>query len=279
MVVLGIAAAASPALAVDVEPLRLELTGTPGQTLTGTLTVTNARAEAVRVIAQPGPYRYTFTAHTVPPAAPNAQRLPSCESWITLAAPEAPVAEHATAAIRYTVTIPPTAGQQPAGEYVAALVVDELPVDSAPSPTLSPRGGEEQGEGGHGTITLVPRVAIPVYVLLAGRQTPGGRIAALTAEAHGPGMTRLLLSLANDGDVHLRPTGSVLISNARGAVVARAPLGRTIPIFPRFQEGIPFLFPLAPGRYTAVVTVHFGNPELHQQTLSFKVTTDGRVQQ
>ena len=44
---------AGPALAVDVAPLRLEITGTPGHTVTGTLTVTNARAEAVRVTAQP----------------------------------------------------------------------------------------------------------------------------------------------------------------------------------------------------------------------------------
>ncbi|MBI4227961.1 MAG: hypothetical protein HY600_06815 [Candidatus Omnitrophica bacterium] len=259
------------ARAVDVDPLRLELTGAPGEVVTGALTVTNHRAEPVRVAARPGPYRYAFTTHTVLPKNPQAQRLPSCEPWLTIVAPEAPIAEHAAATIQYTVTIPAAAGQQPAGEYVAAVLVDELP----PHPTPLPPGERAQGEG---TITILPRVAIPVYVLIAGRTGPSGRIAALVAEATQPGTTRLLLTLANDGATHLRPSGTVIVSNNRGEVVSRLPLGRTIPIFPGFQEGIPFLIPLAPGRYTAVVTVQFGAPELHQQTLAFKVTADGRVQ-
>ena len=178
------------------------------------------------------------------------------------------MAEHSAAEIAYTITIPAAAGQQAPGEYVAALLIDEQPAEES-SAANTP---------GRGTITILPRVAIPVYVFLAGRETPKGRIVSLTADAPQAGTTRLLLTLVNDGDVHLRPTGSVLVTDAQGAVVARMPLGRTIPIFPRFQEGIPFLVPLAPGRYEAAATVQFGESDLLQHTLSFTVTADGRAQ-
>ncbi len=268
-----------PARAVEVDPLRLELTGAPGQTLTGTLTVTNRRADPVRITATPGPYRYVFTAHTVPPSDPHAQRLPSCKSWLTVVAPATPLDGGMAATLSYTVTIPADAGQ-PSAEYVAALLVDERPADS-PVPTPA---GETPG---HGTVTVLPRIALPVYVLLAGHDTPQGRIAAFQADAGPqPGVTRLLLTLANDGETHVRPSGTMLVTDAHGTVVSRTPLGRTIPIFPRFQEGISFLLPLAPGRYTAVATVQLGastgqagGPELLQQSLAFTVTANGRVQQ
>ena len=271
------AVAGGQAQAVEIEPLRLELTGAPGQTVTGTLAVTNRRAEAVRLAAKAGAYRYVFTAHTVPPQNPHAQRLPSCEAWL-VTAPETLVEGGATATLSYTVTIPADA-QPPAAEYVAALLVDERP---GQAPAAEPPGDTP----GRGTVTILPRIAIPVYVFLAGHDTPQGRIAEFRADAGPqPGITRLLLTLANDGEVHVRPTGTVLVTDLHGAVVSRTPLGRTIPIFPRFQEGIPLLLPLAPGRYTAVATVQLGpsggqtvGPALLQQNLAFTVTADGRVQ-
>lgn len=263
---------ASAAWAVDVEPLRLELTGAPGQTVTGMLTLMNRGTGAVRVTAQPGPYRYLFTAQTVPPQDPAARRLPSCEGWLAAAAADAPVAAGAAAILPYTVTIPEEAGQQAAAEYVAALVIDEQPADPGPTP------GPERAPGA-GTITVRSRIAIPVYLFLAGHEPAQGRIAAFQAEAGPqPGVVMLRLTLTNDGPVHLRPSGNVLVTDRQGGVIARLPLGRVIPIFPRFQEGVPLLLPLEAGRYTAAATVDSGGREPLQQTVSFEVLPDGRVQ-
>ena len=263
--------AVSSALAVDVDPLRLELTGAPGQTVTGTLVLTNRGTNAVRVTARSGPYRYLFTAQTIPPDDPAAQRLPSCEPWLTAAAPDDPVAAGATVALPYTVTIPENTGQQAVAEYVAALVIDDQPADPGPTPS-------SERAPGAGTITIRPRIAIPVYLFLAGHEAPQGRIAAFQADAGPqPGVVRLRLTLANDGPVHVRPNGSVLVSDSQGAVIARLPLGRIIPVFPRFQERVPLLLPLGPGRYTAVATVDAGGQEPLQQMVTFEVSRDGRV--
>lgn len=268
---------ATPALAVDVDPLRLELTGAPGQTLSGTLTIANPKSEPVRIAAQAGAYRYVFTAHTIPPNGAPA-RLPSCESWITLPAEAlagAPVPERSAIDLTYTITIPETAWQ--AGEYVAALLIDELPAEaSAEAPAEASAEAPAEGSD-RSTITIRPRIAIPVYVLMGGLNADG-RIAAMSADTPQAGTTRLLLTIANDGPIHIRPTGSVIISDEQGAVVSRLPLGRTIPIFPKFQEGIPFALPtMIPGRYQAVATVQIGASNLLQQTLAFMVAEDGRV--
>jgi phosphatidylglycerophosphate synthase len=129
-----------------------------------------------------------------------------------------------------------------------------------------------------GTITVRPRIAIPVYLFLDGHEAPQGRIAAFHAEAGPqPGVVALRLTLANDGPVHVRPSGSVLVSDSQGAVISRLPLGRVIPVFPQFQEKIPLLLPLGPGRYTAVATVDAGGQAPLQQMVSFEVKGDGRV--
>ena len=255
------------AFAVEVDPLRLELTAAPRQTVTAALTVVNHREEPVRVTARTGDYRYMLTAQTVPPRDPVRQRLPSAREWLSLEPAELPLAPHASGTLTLTVTLPAEAGQAGAGEYVASLLVDERPEQTTPA-----------GEG-TSTITVVPRVAVPVYLLLDG-QTPKGRVAAFAATA-GPqrGLVRLLLTLANDGAVHLRPTGTVLIADDRQEVVHRTGLGRTIPIFPQFQEGIPILVPLAAGRYSAVATVDLGGGELVQRELAFVVSDDGRVRE
>lgn len=264
--------AATAGLAVEVEPLRLEVTGRPGETLTGSLTLTNPRATPVQVTATTGGYRYSFTAHTTPPADAADRRLPSCEAWVSLRPATLELAPHSTAELAYAVAVPEDAARSPAGEYVAAVLVDERPAGQravAPAPAA---------DAGQSTLTIVPRIAIPLYVMLDGRQAPRGRIAALTASAGpAPGTTRLLLTIANDGRTHLRPSGTLIVANDRHEVVWRNGLGRTIPIFPKFQDGIPFLIPLPPGRYTAVATVDLGGPELAQQEAQFTVTADGKV--
>ena len=259
---------ATPAAAVEVNPLRVELTGKPGETISASLTITNHRPETVRIRAQAGAYRYSFSAHTRPPTDPSAQRLPSCESWIATQGQEWSLGPAAAGALEFTVTIPQDTEQSAAGEYVAALLVDELPLST-----------DTSAGAGQGAVTVVPRIAIPVYLFLEGRDTPQGRVTDFVAQSGSQaGVVRLILTLANDGRVHLRPTGTVLVTNDRGEIVQRSALGRTIPIFPKFAEGIPiWVPPLSAGRYKAVATVELGGDQLLQRDVTFNVSADGRV--
>ena len=257
-----------PAEAVDIDPLRLEVIGEPGQPVTATLTLVNHQAQPILVHAHPSPYRYVFTAHTVPPTEAAARTLPSCQSWITIQSEELPLAAQASGALTLTITIPKAAAETPAGEYVASVLVDEQVERTA---STAPAGAS--------TLTILPRLAIPVYVMLEGRNAPGGRIAAFTAGAGpAPTVVRLLLTLANDGRTHWRPSGTLLVLNAAQDVVYRGGVGRTGPIFPRFQEGIPVLIPLAAGRYTAVATVDVEGATPLQRELAFTVTEHGQVE-
>lgn len=255
--------------AVEIEPLRVEVTGEPGQPVTTTLTLTNHQTQPIRVHAHTSAYRYVFTAHTILPTAVDAQQLPSCQSWITINPEEVLLAAETSGTVTLTMAIPKTAADSSAGEYVASVLVDEQV--ERPSTTTASAGAS--------TLTVLPRIAIPVYVMLEGRNAPDGRIAAFTASG-GPTPTtvRLLLTLANDGQTHLRPTGTLLVTNAQREVVYRGGLGRTGPIFPRFQEGIPVLMPLAPGRYTAVATAELGGSTPAQRELTFTVTEHGQVE-
>ena len=242
--------------AVEVDPLRLELIGSPGQTLTGSLYVINHREEPVRVIVQTGAYRYT--------SASGAKRLPSCQPWITILGPEASLNAVESLEIGYAIQIPSSAGEAGAGEYLAAILVDEL-------------GEAATGAGGPGagTIAIRPRIAIPVYVILEGRQTPAGRIVDLVAQpGPQPGITRVRLTVMNEGQAHFRPTGTMLITDAAQQVVHRGSLGRAAPVFPGTQATIPMWVQLPAGRYTAVATVDIGSEQLLQRELSFSVTDD-----
>jgi len=254
------------AVAVEVEPLRVELTAAPGSAAVAVLKVTNYRSDPVRIHAQTGAYRYAFTAHTVLPDDPAKHHLPSCQSWVSIDTGELPLGPAASGALILTVAVPQDAAHSPVGEYVAAILVDEHPQPATPSAP------------GAGTVAILPRIAIPLYVTLEGRQTPRGRIAAFTATP-GPkaGIVQLLLTIANDGETHVRPMGTVLVTNDRREVVHRAGLGRTVPIFPQFQEGLPLWVPLGAGRYTAIATVDLGGPGLLQRELTFTVTADGQV--
>ena len=255
-----------PVLAVEVDPLRLEITAPIGQSTSRTVNVTHHGTQPVAVRAQTGEYRYAFTAYTRQPTNRAFERLPSCQSWISIDPPKLPLQPGASGALTITVTVPQEAAGSPAGEYVASILIDEQPQT------------KEATGSGENTITVVPRIAIPLYVLLEGRQAPSGRLVGLTASRGSqPGVVRLLLTLANDGRAHLRPTGTVLLLNDRREIVHRASLGRTIPIFPQFQEGIPLWFSLTGGRYTAVATVDIGGPELLQRELAFTVAADGTV--
>ncbi|MBI4313234.1 MAG: hypothetical protein HY594_00305 [Candidatus Omnitrophica bacterium] len=257
---------ASPALAVGIQPLRLEITAGAEAPASGKLTVTNSKSEPVRIQIQTGPYRYAFSAYSIPPANPADRQMPSCESWIRLALAEVTLPAGQSADFTFTLDVPEGAFGGAGGEYVAALLVDERPVAASAS------------EEGTGKLTILPRVAIPLYVFIQGKDDLRGQLLSFGVET-GPaaGIAKFMLGLGNEGKIHVRPSGTLLVADEQKKIVHRGGLGKTVPIFPRFQERIPIWVPLQPGRYTAVATVDFGGPELMQREIAFEVTLDGHT--
>jgi len=80
------------------------------------------------------------------------------------------------------------------------------------------------------------------------------------------------LGLKNTGTVHLRPVTTIVIMNESKEVVDKVNLGKSLPLFSEFTEGLSASTQLTyPGIYTAVATVDIGDGELVQKQIEFEV--------
>jgi hypothetical protein len=160
--------------------------------------------------------------------------------------------------------------QDAAGEYLAAILVDELPADT---PVIARTAS---------TITVVPRYALPVYLMIQGRERIEVEWADLSVKPGQPpweqGVSPLLrieAVLKNSGSVHVRPTGTVTIVHREGSLYQTIPLGKSLPLLPGGTLKIPALLPLPPpGEYKAIVTLETAPGETPQREIAFEVTPE-----
>ena len=188
----------SAVFAVDVEPQRVELTIPEDEVTEATLEISNRGSRAVQVKLQTGPYRAFQPGLTFP----SAQNLIQFEMDTFTLAPKA------NSTVSYAVTPPPNVEQDTAGEYLAAILVDEWPAEKAVSTS-------ESGA----TLTVVPRLAIPVYLKIQGREWIEVGIEEVRIQDQASDSSSDLLnvttSLRNRGTVHVRPTGTVALFEAQ----------------------------------------------------------------
>ena len=119
------------ALAVEVEPMRLERTIPINRPSQGILKITNRSLTPVQVRIQPSHYRFSQAALKL--------NLPSSQAWFTFEPDLFTLAPGAFSSVTYTITPPANVTQDTAGEYLAAILVDTLPVVEEPPPsTLHP---------------------------------------------------------------------------------------------------------------------------------------------
>ncbi|MBI3322428.1 MAG: hypothetical protein HYZ94_01965 [Candidatus Omnitrophica bacterium] len=257
----------SSALALDVEPLRLEHSIPLDEPTSAELRVTNRGAKPVAVKLAAGPYR-----HFQP-----GLRIPSAQDWITLEPSFFTLAPGATSAVTVLFSPPAALSGDPAGEYLAAILVDELPAEEPPA----------QAEGSS-RVSIVPRLALPVYLQVRGRERVEMEVSGLTADVAQPlagaeggvpaELLRVETTLKNNGTVHTRPNGTLALFDADGRIVRAVGLGKTPPLLPTATLTIPTLLPFPPvGRYKAVVTVQGLDGALLQREHHFEITEDGRV--
>ena len=270
---------ASAAFAVEVEPTRLELKIAPDQPVSGELQITNKESKPVEVRLGAGPYRFMDPS----------LKLPSCEQWLRFKPDRLTLAAGATTSVSYTVTPPENLDVDTAGEYLAAILVDQYPAEEPvrPEQAVHPSTdaqGERRVEGpvaGGAKLTIVPRLALAVYVMVEGKERVEVEVGKLTAEKLDSGMPDLLtmsVALKNLGTVHVRPSGTYALFQEDGRLYHTAPLGKSMPLLPTGTMTIPSLLPLPPeGRYRWVITVEIQNGTVLQKESSFQVTPAGEV--
>ncbi len=251
------------AFSVEVEPARLELAIPADEPTQGQIDLTNHTPKPVEVRISAGPYRFSQ---------PDL-KLPSAQTWISFEPDRITLGPNASTQISYRITPPANVMQDTAGEYLAAILVDELPAGSGWG------ANEETGEGAK--ITVVPRFALPVYLKIRGRELIQVEVEQVSVEpGPSPGLLRVETLLKNRGTVHLRPTGTLAILRASGEMVHSRPLGKTAPLLPTATLKIPTVAPLpSPGNYRAVVTLELGGDtaDLIQKEASFEVIPSGEI--
>ena len=247
------------ARAVEVEPTRLELT-IADQPISGELQIANKGRKPVEVRLSAGPYRFMDPS----------LKLPSCEDWLSFAPDRLTLAAGASTSVAYTVTPPENLGIDTAGEYLGAILVDQYPTDTPADPEAA----------GKAKLTVVPRLALAVYVMVQGKERVEVEVDHLKAEklASATGLLKMSVVLKNSGTVHVRPSGTYALFQEDGKLYRAASMGKSLPLLPAAAMTVPSLLPLPPaGKYRWVVTVEVKEGTVLQKEASFEVTPEGEV--
>lgn len=235
----------------------------------GEMTISNPGDRPVGVKVSAAPYR-SFQPGLV---------IPSAEAWLSFEPSVFTLAPGASTTVRYQVQPPEAIARDTAGEYLAAILIDQLPAE-APVPATG------------STVTIVPRLAIPVYLQIQGREKVAVEISGLEVSVYEnqaentdgqppPQLLRIDTTLKSAGTVHVRPVGTfALFDTQKNTLFRAAPLGRTVPLLPSASLSVPTLLPLPPaGKYRLTLTLEAGLPEPLQKETSFEITEDGTLLQ
>jgi len=238
---------------IQVTPATVEMSVAPGRVKKGRIVVRNPRpvASLVQVELADGWAQETGQAS-----------LPHSE-WFSLRVPKNfVIPAHGERVLKYRIKCPP----QFSGETMA-YVFFRLPPETA-------RGGMSI-QMGH---------AIPFYLSARGSERVELSITELAGRRAPQGALDLTVTLASEGNVHVRPRGEFTVLNHEGLELEKIPLAYGPPIFPgktkQFygkSEGARW----SPGRYTLRVDVSYGalgqTPRTLVGEIRVRVTPDGDV--
>ncbi len=252
--------------AVEIEPMRLERSLEAGKAYSGAFRLKNTSEFITQVAASTGPYRYVFSNNTIPPE-DGQKTLPSCEEWFQFEEAKFNLNPGEVKDAKFIIKVPDGAAQ----EHLCAVVFDENA--AADKTSAAP-------EIGNARIKFTPRFTIPVYISIRGKETASAKIEGISAssEPQKEGVA-VNVALQNTGNVHLRPSGTLVILNQKNEVIRNLPIGKSLPIFPAYKDIIPVICPkLPPGKYTVVATVEFAKDRIIQKKAYFTLRKDGSVE-
>jgi P pilus assembly chaperone PapD len=180
-------------------------------------------------------------------------KLQSCSDWIEINPTEFEVPPNTEQTIRYTVKVPDSSF----GSNWCILYFE-----SQPDTTQSAMVG----------IIMKAQIGIPIYVTIPGTVVIQAELLNFTYKRKGFQSHEFKLQVKNTGNVHLRTKGTLAIKDGGGTTVATLSLNDEV-ILPQSQRDLvlPLKQELVPGRYTAVINLDCGTPELIQGETAFEV--------
>ena len=226
---------AQPAMkGLGLSPLRSELELTPGTSLDGTLTVTNATstsmvvdltAEEFSVINQQ--YDYAFTQES------------ALAKWVTFSPAEATLSAGESKTVLFTAGVPLTA--EPGGRYIG----------------LFASTGTAISDGGIGSRQ---RIASLLYITVTGDVSRAGHLISLSSPWAVSGQSAWSVAVQNTGTTHFRSRYNVSVQNVVGHAVVASMTGDAL-ILPSTVRAVSDTLPLPqfPGLYKYIYTIGLGD--------------------
>jgi hypothetical protein len=244
---------------IDVQPIRLELELDAGKTYSDYLTLTNHSEGEIEISVSPGEYRYMFSENTVYPENQNNKAIPSSKGWITFKPDKIMLKKGQPRQIQYAINVPAGA----VDEYVACIIIDEEQAEQELNPSIT----------GQVRVKITPRISIPVYIAIKNSLKRSCSIDETSQLVDSKEKNvDFYITLKNDGNVHIRPSTTLVIIDEYGAVAGKLSLGKSLPIFAGFGEKLTATWKAKFfGKYTAVVTVDIGDGQIVQESVKFEV--------
>ena len=228
------------AKAVTISPLNFELTGNPGDTVSNVVRIYNDLDVGIGVTMEAQDFVSAGEQGQVLIKGHEESNTYSLESWISLSPQTFSLAPHSSQMVEFTVKIP--AGGEPGGHYASVLA------------TVS---GETPGGG----VGINQKVGALLLLSVAGEISENLGLVDFNPDSdfteYGP--EKLIARFKNDGTVHLKPRGFVIIKNVLGNEVVKMELPQ-LNVLPQSARTVDIPLKLGNqfGRYEATLAAIYG---------------------
>ena len=250
--ILAMIAGSGQGLGFMVTPPRSELFLASGQAQTYIITVINRDSvKSVRLKTSAVDWAMKPNGQTTYPK--PGTLFQSCSNWIEVNPTEFEIQPNASQDVRYTIKVPDSCF----GSYWSIIFFESQP-DTAPQAMIG--------------VVMKARIGSTIYVTIPGTEVKQVEVLGFSYQRKGYLKHEFKLQVRNTGNVHLRPKGTLTIKDGAGAVAGTLALNDDV-ILPQSQRELvlPLAQALAPGRYTAVINLDCGTPELIQGETAFEV--------
>lgn len=215
---------------ISVKPTVTEIRLSPGKRKVGTFTVANDGDNSLHIKVEPEDWM-------------KKEETVGVSSWLRVKPLEFELAGGDSRKVKYKIEVP----QDAEGELVAMVFFG----------SITPAGG---GLG------IQTRFGVSIYVAIEGTEVVEANIEKLDATRYGGGSSdnygiNFGVTVANTGNVHIRPKGKISIENENGERVKDLDIFYGFPVFPQAKRTFPAIWrggELPPGEYRAKVSINYG---------------------
>lgn len=244
---------ASATTGLSIQPVKIDETINPGQSLTGQILLQNASDGPVNVAVSMQDFLPNAGADSIAFVG-RAPGVTSVRDWITVQVPASfNLAVGEQKEIPYTINAPLNA--EPGGHY-GVVLFNATPLASTT-----------------GSLKVGTQVGMIVLIAIPGNHLEKGNILDFTAPSfQQSGPVPFTMKFQNTGTVHFEPKGSIVITNMLGQKAAEVPITGQV-VLPTSIKDLSFQWEAGGfniGRYKAVATVVDGDGNaLTSQEVSF----------